>query len=114
MKKAIGLLCLGFLLIFFTFVAHEFLRNAQANQENSDDIFPTPVDSQITDFVTQTNTEVLGEAPAMAMGNIYQTGNNVIQNASATSTNTQQLSGTINSAEDESEQILQSIDSMNK
>jgi len=33
---------------------------------------PTPVNSQITDSVTQTNGEVLGEAPAMAMGTIYQ------------------------------------------
>lgn len=34
--------------------------------------FPTPVNSQITDAVTQENVKVLGEAPAMAMGTIYQ------------------------------------------
>lgn len=33
---------------------------------------PTPVNGQITDAVTQTNVQVLGEAPAMAMGAIYQ------------------------------------------
>lgn len=33
----------------------------------------TPVNDQITDAVTQTNVKVIGEAPAMAMGNIYQT-----------------------------------------
>jgi len=33
---------------------------------------PTPVNGQITDAVTQTNVKVLGEAPAMAMGAIYQ------------------------------------------
>ncbi len=32
----------------------------------------TTVNSQITDAVTQTNTKVLGEAPAMAMGSLYQ------------------------------------------
>ncbi len=31
------------------------------------------VNPQITDAVTQTNVKVLGEAPAMAMGSLYQT-----------------------------------------
>ncbi|SUX30007.1 RebB family R body protein [Chromobacterium vaccinii] len=35
--------------------------------------FPSPVNSQITDAVTQSNVKVLGESPAMAMGSIYQT-----------------------------------------
>lgn len=34
---------------------------------------PTPVNGQITDAVTQANVKVLGDAPAMAMGAIYQT-----------------------------------------
>ncbi|WP_338847203.1 RebB family R body protein [Massilia sp. W12] len=34
--------------------------------------FPTAVNNQITDAVTQANVKVLGEAPAMAMGDIYQ------------------------------------------
>jgi hypothetical protein len=33
---------------------------------------PTPVNGMITDSVTQTNVKVLGDAPAMAMGAIYQ------------------------------------------
>ena len=33
---------------------------------------PTAVNSQITDAVTQSNVKVVGEAPAMAMGAIYQ------------------------------------------
>jgi Killing trait len=33
---------------------------------------PTPLNGQITDAVTQTNVKVLGDAPAMAMGAIYQ------------------------------------------
>jgi|TARA_R110002072_G_scaffold19100_34_gene71272 hypothetical protein len=33
---------------------------------------PTAVNGQITDAVTQANVKVLGDAPAMAMGSIYQ------------------------------------------
>lgn len=33
----------------------------------------TPVNSMITDSVCQTNLQVLGSAPAMAMGSLYQT-----------------------------------------
>ena len=33
---------------------------------------PTPVNSQITDSVTQANVKVLADAPAMALGNLYQ------------------------------------------
>lgn len=35
--------------------------------------FPTSVNNQITDAVTQANVKVLGEAPAMALGSLYQT-----------------------------------------
>jgi len=34
--------------------------------------FPTSVNDQITDSVTQSNVEVLGDAPAQAMGSLYQ------------------------------------------
>lgn len=33
---------------------------------------PTPVNGQITDSVTQANVKVLGDAPAIALGTIYQ------------------------------------------
>ncbi len=33
---------------------------------------PTAVNGQITDSVTQANVKVLGDAPAMAMGSIFQ------------------------------------------
>ena len=33
----------------------------------------TVVNEQITDAVTQSNVKVVGEAPAMALGNVYQT-----------------------------------------
>ena len=35
--------------------------------------YPTAVNSQITDSITQTNLSVLGNAPAMAMGTLYST-----------------------------------------
>lgn len=35
--------------------------------------FPTAVNNQITDAVTQSNVKVVGEAPAMAVGTLYQT-----------------------------------------
>jgi Killing trait len=34
--------------------------------------YPTPVNGQITDSVTQSNVSVVAQAPAMAMGMIYQ------------------------------------------
>ena len=35
--------------------------------------FPTSINDQITDSVTQSNVKVVGEAPAAAMGSLYQT-----------------------------------------
>ena len=34
--------------------------------------FPTAVNSQITDAVTQANVNTLADAPAMALGSLYQ------------------------------------------
>ena len=34
--------------------------------------FPTAVNDQVTDAVTQSNVKVLGEGPAFAMGSMYQ------------------------------------------
>ncbi|MEJ8674059.1 RebB family R body protein [Chromobacterium amazonense] len=34
--------------------------------------FPTAVNDQITDAVTQANVKVVGDAPAVAIGNLYQ------------------------------------------
>ncbi len=33
---------------------------------------PTPVNSQVTDAITQTNVKVVGEAPAQAVASLYQ------------------------------------------
>ena len=52
--------------------------------------FPTAVNSQITDAVTQANVKVLGDAPAMAMGNVYQAIAQALANAAHNATNAQQ------------------------
>lgn len=54
--------------------------------------FPTSVNSQITDSVTQANTQVLGGAPAIAMANLYQATAQALANAAHNATNTQQQS----------------------
>jgi hypothetical protein len=52
--------------------------------------FPTSVNSQITDSVTQANTIVLGDAPAIAMGNLYQATAQALANAAHNATSSQQ------------------------
>ena len=54
--------------------------------------FPTAVNSQITDSVTQANVKVLGDAPAIAMGNLYQATAQALANAAHNATNAQQQS----------------------
>ena len=57
--------------------------------------FPTLVNSQTTDSVTQANVQMLGSSPAMAMGSLYvatsQALANAAQNATAAQANTNQL-----------------------
>lgn len=52
--------------------------------------FPTSVNDQITDSVTQANTKVLGDAPAIAMGNLYQATAQALSNAAHNATVAQQ------------------------
>ena len=54
--------------------------------------FPTAVNSQITDSVTQANTQVLGGAAAIAMGNLYQATAQALSNAAHNATYAQQQS----------------------
>ncbi len=54
--------------------------------------FPTAVNNQITDSVTQANTKVVGDAPAVAMGNLYQATAQALANAAHNATNAQQQS----------------------
>ena len=57
--------------------------------------FPTLVNSQTTDAVTQANVQMLGSSPATAMGNLYMATSqalaNAAQNATAAQSNTNQL-----------------------
>jgi hypothetical protein len=48
------------------------------------------VNTQITDAITQTNVKVLGEAPAMALGSLYQTVGNSVAMAAANAVYSQQ------------------------
>jgi len=52
--------------------------------------FPTAVNSQITDSVTQANVKVLGDAPAIAMGNLFQATAQALSNAAHNATGAQQ------------------------
>jgi len=54
--------------------------------------FPTAVNDQITDSVTQANVNVLGDAPAMALANLYQATAQALSNAAHNATNSQQQS----------------------
>jgi Killing trait len=49
----------------------DIVRTIRITQENTM-AFPTSVNDQITDAVTQANVKVIGEAPAIAMGTLYQ------------------------------------------
>lgn len=52
--------------------------------------FPTSVNDQITDSVTQANVKVLGDAPAMSMGNLFQATSQALSNAAHNATSSQQ------------------------
>jgi len=52
--------------------------------------FPTSVNSQITDSVSQANVQVLGVSPAVALGNLYQATAQALSNAAQNATMAQQ------------------------
>lgn len=52
--------------------------------------FPTSVNDQITDAVTQANVKVLGDAPAVAMGNLFVATSQALSNAAHNATTSQQ------------------------
>lgn len=60
--------------------------------------FPTSVNSQITDAVTQVNVKVLGDAPAMALGMLYQAIATSLSLAAQNAVSAQQHMQTISSA----------------
>jgi hypothetical protein len=52
--------------------------------------YPTAVNNQITDSVTQANVQVLAVSPAVAMGNLYQATAQALANAAHNATTAQQ------------------------
>ncbi|QIO88304.1 glycerol-3-phosphate dehydrogenase [Stenotrophomonas rhizophila] len=72
--------------------AVKFRRLAYPQPQEIHMAFPTAVNDQITDSVTQANTKVLGDAPAIAMGNLYQATAQALANAAHNATNAQQQS----------------------
>lgn len=48
--------------------------------------FPTAVNDQITDSITQVNTTVLGDAPAIATGNLMMVTSQALSNAAHNAT----------------------------
>jgi hypothetical protein len=54
--------------------------------------YPTAVNSQITDSISQVNTKVLGDSPAIAMGNLFVATSQALSNAAHNATNNQQQS----------------------
>ena len=52
--------------------------------------YPTAVNDQITDSITQSNTNVLCVAPAIAMGNLYQATAQALANAAHNASAAQQ------------------------
>jgi hypothetical protein len=51
---------------------------------------PTAVNDQVTDSITQVNTKVLGDAPAIAMGNLFMATGQALSLAALNATNAQQ------------------------
>lgn len=60
--------------------------------------FPTAVNSQITDAVTQSNVKVLADAPAVAMANLYQATAQALANAAHNATAAQQQTNVLHQA----------------
>jgi hypothetical protein len=52
--------------------------------------FPTAVNDQITDSVTQANVKVLGDAPAMALAALFQATAQALANSAHNATTSQQ------------------------
>jgi len=56
-------------------------------------MYPTSVNSQVTDSITQVNTKVLGDAPASSMGNLMVVTSQALSNAAHNATTAQQQAG---------------------
>lgn len=60
--------------------------------------FPTAVNDQITDSITQTNVEVIGLSPAQALGSLYQIFSSSLSLAMQNAVSSQQNLNAISSA----------------
>jgi len=60
--------------------------------------FPTAVNDQITDSITQVNTKVLGDAPAISVGNFMIATSQALSNAAHNATNACQQSAVTSQA----------------
>lgn len=73
--------------------------------------FPTSVNDQITDSVSQVNTKVLGDSPAVAMGNLFVATSQALSNAAHNATTSQQQTNiTAQAATTQGVSTLYSID----
>ena len=76
--------------------------------------FPQSVNSEITDSISQVNTAVLGDNPAIAMGNLFQATAQALGMMYQNSVSTQnQLNTTAQNATDQGVAILYSLDTSN-
>lgn len=57
--------------------------------------YPTAVNDSITDAVSQSNVKVIAEAPAIALGDLYQATAQALANAAHNATEIQQQSATL-------------------
>lgn len=72
---------------------------------------PTSVNDHITDSITQVNTKVLGDAPAMGMGNLFIATSQALGNAAHNATtNQQQTTVTLQAATTQGVSTLLSLD----
>ena len=55
--------------------------------------FPTAVNSQVTDSITQVNTRVVGETPSVSTGNLMIATSQALSNAAHNATSGQQQTG---------------------
>jgi hypothetical protein len=55
--------------------------------------YPTAVNNQITDSITQANTKVLGDSPSISLGELFVATSQALSNAAHNATSNQQQSG---------------------
>ena len=60
--------------------------------------YPTHANSSVTDSITQANTTVIGDSPAIAMGNVYIATSQALSNAAHNATSNQMHSYTVTQA----------------